>query len=146
LGEALRTVIVDTYALMAKATGEITPKANEHLENVRSGRTKGLIHPIITYEYLLQFYKGRIRIFKTAKESLEFLETYFSTAELSNALSLLAAEVRFKSEALVTGLKRNLFVCDSLTIALAKKTKSPIITGDKDIQTVAEKENVDIIW
>jgi len=57
-----------------------------------------------------------------------------------------AAEIRFKSEALVTRLKRNLSVCDSLTIAIAKKTKTPIMTGDKALQVVAEKENVDIIW
>jgi len=146
LGETLRTVIVDTYALMAKATGEITPKANECLENVRSGKLKGAIHPVITYEFLLQFHRGRIPIFETPEETLGFLETYFSTVELSNSVALTAAEIRFKSDALVTTLKRSLSVCDSLTIAIAKKTKSPIMTGDKNLQVVAEKENVDIIW
>ena len=146
MGEAPKTVIIDTYTLMAKATGEITPKANKHLENVRSGKMKGIIHPIITYEFLLQFYKGRTPIFKTAEESLGFLETYFSTAELSNTMSLLAAEIRFKSDMLVPTIKRSLSVCDSLTIALAKRTKSPIVTGDKDLRAVAEEENVDTIW
>lgn len=140
MGQTLRTVIVETYALMAKATGEITPKANRYVENVRSGKIKGTIHPVITYEFLLQFHKGRIPIFKTPEETLDFLETYFSTAELSNSLALMAAEIRFKSEALLTKLKRSLSVCDSLTIAIAKKTKSPIITGDKDLQAVAEKK------
>lgn len=58
----------------------------------------------------------------------------------------MAAEIRFESDALVTRLKRSLSVCDSLTIAIAKRTKSPIMTGDKDLQVIAEKENVDIIW
>lgn len=146
MGETLRTVIVDTYALMAKATGEITPKANKCLENIRRGKFKGVIHPIIAYEFLLQFYKGRTPIFKTPRETLDFLETYFSTAELSNNVILIAAEIRFKSNALLPKLKRSLSVCDSLTIAIAKKKKFPILTGDKDIQIVAEKENVDIIW
>lgn len=146
MGETLRTVIVDTYALMAKATGEITPKANECLENVRSGKLKGAIHPVITYEFLLQFHRGRIPIFETPEETLGFLETYFSTVELSNSVALTAAEIRFKSDALVTKLKRSLSVCDSLTIAIAKKTKSSIITGDKDLQVIAEKEHVDTIW
>lgn len=146
MGQTLRAVIVDTYALMAKATGEITPKANRYLENVRSGRIKGKIHPVITYEFLLQFYEERIPVFKTPEETLDFLETYFSTAELSNSLALTAAEIRFKSEALLTKLKRSLSVCDSLTIAIAKKTKLPIMTGDKDLQAVAEKEKLDIIW
>jgi len=146
LAKTLRTVIIDTYAIMAKATGEITPKANRHLEDIRSEKLRGVIHPVITYEFLLQFYKGRIPIFKTSEETLDFLETYFSTAELSNSVALMAAEIRFKSDELVTKLKRNLSVCDSLTIAIAKETKSPIITGDKDLQAVAEKENVDMIW
>lgn len=51
----------------------------------------------------------------------------------------------FKSDDLLTKLKRSLSVCDSLTIAIAKRAKSPII-GDKDLRAVAEKENVDIIW
>jgi len=146
LAKTPRTVIIDTYALMAKATGEITPKANRCLEDIRNEKLRGIIHPIITYEFLLQFYKGRIPIFKTSEETLDFLETYFSTAELSNSVALLAAEIRFKSDELVTKLKRTLSVCDSLTIAIAKKTKSPTITGDKDLQAAAEKENVDTIW
>ena len=146
MAKTLRTIIVDTYALMAKATGEITPTANKYLENVRSGKVKGVIHPLITYEFILQFYRGRIPIFKTPEETLDFLETYFSTAELSNSVALMAAEIRFESDALVTRLKRSLSVCDSLTIAIAKRTKSPIMTGDKDLQAIAEKENVDIIW
>ena len=146
MAKTLRTVIIDTYALMAKATGEITPQANKHLEDVRNGKLKGVIHPLITYEFILQFHKGRIPIFDTAQETLDFLETYFATAELSNNIALTAAEIRFKSEALLTKLHRKLSICDSLTIALAKKTKTPIITGDKDLQTVAEKENVETIW
>jgi predicted nucleic acid-binding protein len=146
LAETFRTVIIDTYALMAKATGEITPEANKCLEDVRSGKLKGVIHPVITYEFLLQCYRRRIPIFNAPKEALDFLETYFSTVNLSNNVALTAAEIRFKSDALLAKLKRKLSVCDSLTIAIAKKTKSPVITGDKDLQVVAEKENVDTIW
>lgn len=146
MAKTLRTLIIDTYALMAKATGEITPKANKCLEEIRSEKLRGVIHPVITYEFLLQFYKGRIPIFNTSGETLDFLETYFSTAELSNSVALMAAEIRFKSDELVTKLKRTLSVCDSLTIAIAKEIKSPIITGDEGLQAVAEKENVDIIW
>jgi len=131
---------------MAKATGEITPKANKCLENIRRGNFKGVIHPIIAYEFLLQFYKGRIPVFKTPGETWDFLETYFSMTELSNNVVLMAAEIRFKSDALLTKLKRSLSVCDSLTIAIAKRRKSPILTGDKDLQAVAKKENVAIIW
>lgn len=146
MGEALRAVAVDTYALMAKATSEITPKADACLENVKRGRVKGIIHPLITYEFLLQFYKGRMPIFTTSSEALEFLEGHFSTVEISNRVALEAAEVKFKSVELIAKLKRHLSVCDSVTIAIAKDWKSPIVSGDKDLQTVAKKERVEIIW
>ena len=146
MAKTLRTAIIDTYALMAKATGEITSQANKHLEDVRKGKLKGVIHPLITYEFVLQFHKGRIPIFDTAQETLEFLETYFSTAELSNNIALTAAEIKFRSDTLLTTLKRKLSICDSLTIALAKKAEAPIITGDQDLRAVAEKENVETIW
>ncbi len=137
---------MDTYALIAKATSEITPKANVCLENVKRGKVKGIIHPLITYEFLLQFYKGRMPIFTTSSEALEFLEGHFSTVDISNRVALEAAQVKFKSEELIAKLKRRLSVCDSVTIAIAKEWKSPIVSGDKDLQAVAEKERVEIIW
>ncbi|MFQ5710265.1 MAG: PIN domain-containing protein [Candidatus Geothermarchaeales archaeon] len=146
MGKAPRAIVVDTYALMARATGEITPRGNECLEDIRRGKFRGIIHPIITYEFLLQFYKGRMPIFKAAGEALDFLETHFSTLGLTNPIALIAAEIRFKSQDLTDKIKRHLSVCDSITIAIAKKMKSPIVSGDQDLQTVANKENIDIIW
>lgn len=146
MGKALRRVIIDTYALIAKATGEITQKADKCLEDVRTGKLIGVTHPIITYEFLLQVHKGRIPIFKTAKEALDFLETYFSTIKLQNPIASTAAEIRFKSESLLVELKRHLSVCDSVTIAVAKGMKSSIISGDHDLQIVAKEEGVDVIW
>jgi len=146
LGEALRAVVVDTYALMSKATSEITPKADACLDHVKRGKIKGIIHPLITYEFLLQVYKGRMPIFTASNEALDFLEGHFSTVEISNRAALIAAEVKSKSESLILKLKRHLSVCDAVTIAIAKEWKSPIISGDKDLQAVAEKEHVEIIW
>lgn len=116
------------------------------MENVRRGKLKGTIHPIITYEFLLQFHKGRIPIFKTSKEALDFLETYFSTAELTNNVASTAAEILFKSDELLAKLKIKLSVYDSLTMVIAKGTKSPIVTEDKNLRVVAERENVNVIW
>ena len=146
MGEALKAVVVDTYALMARATSEITPRAEACLESVRRGKVKGIIHPLITYEFLLQFHRGRMPIFTTTSEALGFLEEHFSTIEISNQVALMAAEVRFRSDELTVKLKRRLSVCDSVTIAIAKEWKSPIVSGDIDLQTVAEKEHVEIIW
>jgi len=53
LGRTLRKVVVDTYALIAKATGEITERADRCLKDIREGRILGVIHPLIIYEILL---------------------------------------------------------------------------------------------
>ena len=146
MGKARRKVIVDTYALMAKATEEITPKANRCLEDIRTGKIVGVIHPLITYEFLLQVHRQRIPIFKTANEALDFLETYFSTIELRNPIASIAAEIRFRSKRLLTKLKRHLSVCDAMTIAVAKRVGSPIVSGDLDLTSVARQEGVNVIW
>ncbi|WP_052833624.1 PIN domain-containing protein [Staphylothermus hellenicus] len=41
---------------------------------------------------------------------------------------------------------RRLSIVDSTLIVLAKRKNAPIITGDKDLRYVAEKENVNVIW
>lgn len=146
MGEPPRAVVVDTYALMAKASGEINPEADAYLESVRVGRMRGIIHPLITYEFLLQFYKGRIPIFKTSSEALEFLEGYFYTVEISNRIAMMASEIRFKSEKLVAELGRRLSTCDAITIAIAKEWQSPILSGDKDLQIMAREEHIRTIW
>jgi len=144
MGEKVRKVIVDTYALMSKASGEITAKANEYLNNVRIGKVKGLIHPIIVYEFLLQVVRRRIPIFTSAEEALDFLESYFSTVKVENRLAMEAAKVRVKSEKQLK--QRRLSICDAFTIALAKSIKASIITGDKDLQAIAEQEGIKVIW
>lgn len=146
MGGPSRAVVVDTYALMAKVTGEINPEADAHLEDVRVGRVRGIIHPLITYEFLLQFYKGRIPIFKTSSEALEFLERYFYTVEISNWIAMMASEIRFKSEKLASKLGRHLSTCDAITIAIAREWQSPILSGDKDLQIMAKEEHIRTIW
>ena len=144
MGEKVRKVIVDTYALMSKASGEITAKANEYLNNVRIGKVKGLIHPIIVYEFLLQVVRRRIPIFTSAEEALDFLESYFLTVKVENRLAMETAKMRVKSEKQLK--QRRLSICDAFTIALAKSIKASIITGDKDLQAIAEQEGIKVIW
>lgn len=139
-------MIVDTYALMAKATGEISNEADKWLEEIRRGRSKGMIHPMITYEFLLQFHRKRIPVFRDVDEALTFLETYFDVMKLDNQVVSVAAEIKSKSRDLVTRLRRHLSICDSVTIAIAREEGYPILTGDEDLQAIAIRENVKVIW
>mgnify|MGYP000371380604 CR=1 FL=1 len=140
MGEKVRKVIVDTYALMSKASGEITAKANEYLNNVRIGKVEGLIHPIIVYEFLLQVVRRRIPIFTSAEEALDFLESYFSTIKVENRLAMEAAKVRVKSEKQLK--QRRLSICDAFTIALAKifRCKALFVKPEKELEKEIKKK------
>ncbi|MEM2964599.1 MAG: hypothetical protein QXF21_03835 [Thermoproteota archaeon] len=78
MGKTPRTVIIDICALTAKATGEITHRANECLEG-EGGELRVATHPIITYEFMLQFHRGRIPIFETPEEALRVPRDVFYT-------------------------------------------------------------------
>lgn len=67
------------YALMAEATGEITRNARKVLDGVRRKKISGVIHPLITYEFLIRYHRKRLPAFVSSKEAFEFLNTYFRT-------------------------------------------------------------------
>ncbi len=145
MGEEAAAVI-DTYALMAEATDEVTEKAEKYLQAVRRGEIKGIIHPLIAYEFLLQYYRGRLPAFKSLDEPIDFLKTYFVTKPISDGLSDQAASIKNRGRRIEQRLKRILSACDALTIALAKQLGSPIVTGDEDLRSVAENEKVNVVW
>jgi len=145
MGETIAT-IVDTYALMAEATGEITEEARGVLDDVRRKRVLGVIHPLITYEFLTQYYRNRLPAFDSPREALEFLNTYFRTENLTNDIATVAADIKVKGLTLVSKMSRHLSSCDALTIALAKTGGYRILSGDQDLRIIAGKEGVVVIW
>jgi len=140
-------VIVDTYAIIAYFTGEISNEAKTVLDNVRFGKAKGVIHYLLIYELAYHWRNGKIP-FSSEKEFLEFVDYYFEVAELTPNLALKATLVKVKGDELLkkSELKRKLSIADSTTIALALEKSLPIVTGDKDLSTVAKNLGVRIIW
>ncbi len=140
------SAITDTYALIAQAAGEISKTAEKYLESLRRGEIEGIIHPLIVYEFLLQYYRGRLPAFKSVDETAEFLKMYFTSKPISNELSEQAVAIKRRARRIEQKLKRTLSVCDAVTIALAKQLGSPIVTGDEDLSSVAENEKVRVVW
>jgi len=56
------TVVIDTYALLAMAYGELSNTAREVLLSVRKRRVKGLVPVTVAYEYLVHWHRGRIPV------------------------------------------------------------------------------------
>jgi predicted nucleic acid-binding protein len=131
---------------MAEATGEITEEARKALDDVRRKKVHGVIHPLIAYEFLVQYHRKRLPAFDSAREALEFLNTYFGTESLTNDTASAASEIKVKSLTIVERMKRHLSSCDALTIALAKMKGYRILSGDQDLTLVAQKEEVAVTW
>ncbi len=146
-----RTVVIDTYALIADLTGQAPPTATRVLDSVRLGETRGVIHYLIVYELAYHWRRKRLP-FRNEGELREFIETYFYVASLDPVIALEAAEIKVLGdkllrEAVEYGVRgRKLSTADTTTIALARRLNAPIVTGDRDLAYVAEKIGVKIIW
>ncbi len=150
--EKTREVVIDTYALLAIVYDEVGEKAKKVLEDIRSGRTKGLIPVSVAYEYTIHWLKGRIPGLKNIDEVVTYLKTYFKIVNLSFEDYIEAAKIKIKGDELLKNAKdpslrnRRLSIVDSTVITLAQKKRLPIVSGDKDLIYVARKENIETIW
>lgn len=150
--EAPGAVIVDTYALLAMAYGELSTTAARILRGIRQGRVRGIIPVTVVYEYLVHWHRGRIPALKTTEEVLTFLTTYFKVENLDLQDFTKAAEIKYKGDDMLrnaedTALRgRRLSIVDSTIIACALRLRSPILTGDKDLAYVAGRLGVGILW
>ncbi len=150
--EKIREVVIDTYALLAIVYDEVAEKAKKVLEDIHSGRIKGLVPVTVAYEYIIHWLKGRIPGLKDIDEVVTYLKTYFKIVNLSFEDYVEAAKIKTRGDALLRKAEdpdlrnRRLSIVDSTVIALARKKKLPIVSGDKDLIYVARKENIKTIW
>ena len=150
--EITRTVIIDTYALLAMAYGELSRTASEILQGVRQGSVRGIVPITVVYEYLVHWYRGRIPALRTIEEALSFLTTYFKIESLTLHDYVKAAEIKHKGDEMLRNASepalraRRLSIVDSTVIACALRLKAPILTGDGDLAYVASGLGVKVLW
>jgi predicted nucleic acid-binding protein len=146
----LRAVIVDTYAILAMAYGELGKEAEKVLLGIRRGDVVGYLPVTVVYELCIHMLRGRIPVFKSIEEFKTFITKYFKIAELRLEDYIEAARIKVEGDAMLkesTELRnRSLSLIDSTIIWLAIKMKMPIITGDKDLAYVAKRKNVEVVW
>ncbi|HDD63861.1 MAG TPA: type II toxin-antitoxin system VapC family toxin [Thermoprotei archaeon] len=150
--EAAGKVVVDTYAIMAMVFDELTPIAKKIMLSIYEGRIFGVIPETVAYEFILQWYKGRIPSLKSIDEAKAFLKAYFTLRKLDFEDYVKAAEIKVKGDMFLSQSEdedlryRRLSLVDATIITTALKEKTPILTGDKDIFYVASKLGINIIW
>lgn len=151
MGEETRRVLVDTYAIIADLTGQVTPKARRLLEKIRLGVAEGVLHYLIIYELFYHWRRGRLP-FRDEEELLDFVNSYFIVKALDTTIATKASEVKLLGDRLLAAAsnprlrRRRLSVADATTIAIAKVENIPIVTGDIDLSYVAKNLGVSIIW
>ena len=147
-----RLIVVDTYALLAMAFGELSEVAAQTLKSIRSRRVVGVVPITVAYEYLVHWHRGRIPALRTLEEALTFLTTYFRVENLSLADWVKAAEVKHLGDNMLreaqdsTLRARRLSIVDSTVIACALRLKAPILTGDRDLMYVASGLGIETLW
>jgi predicted nucleic acid-binding protein len=148
----LKDVLVDTYALLAAATGGLTPAARSVFSEIRKGREKGLIHALIVYETLYHWRRGRLPLFENEDELFKYLTSVFGVVKFSEGTARKAAEVKAAGDEMLKRAPdpslraRRLSACDAFTIAVALDRALPVLSGDKDLVYVASGLGVRVVW
>jgi predicted nucleic acid-binding protein len=148
--ERIKTVIVDTYAILAMAYGELGVNAEKVLLQIRRGEVIGYIPATVAYELSVHWLRGRIPSLKSLEELKTFVTRYFKTVEPTLDDYIESAKIKIEGDKILREsleLKnRSLSIVDSTIIRLALELGAPIVTGDKDLSHVANKKGIKIIW
>lgn len=148
----MKNVLVDTYALLAAATGDLTQAAREVFLSLRRGRVRGVVHALIVFEVLYQWRRGRLPGFRDEDELYSYLSRVFDTARITERVVRKAAEVKAVGDDLLRRAPdpslraRRLSTCDAFTLAVALDRALPVLSRDRDLAYVAEKLGVEVLW
>jgi len=148
--ERVKAVVVDTYAILAMAYGELGRNAEEVLLRIRRGEAVGYLLATVAYELSVHWLRGKIPALKSVEELKTFITKYFRVVELKLDDYIESAKIKVEGDEVLRGSPelegRSLSIVDSTIIRLALKLNAPIVTGDKDLSYVAERKGVKIIW
>jgi len=143
-------VVVDTYAILAMAYGELEEGAERVMTQVRRGEVAGYLPVTAAYELHVHWLRGRIPALRSVEELKTFTTRYFRVVELKLDDYLESARVKVEGdEALKESSElrgRALSIVDSAIIWLALRLGAPIVTGDEDLSYVARRKGVAVIW
>jgi len=139
-------IIIDTYALLAMAFGELTERGKEIMLRIKDRKIEGIITSTVAYEFTVHWFRGRIPALKSLDEVKSFLNSYFKIVELSVDDFLESARIKSEGDKIVSLKGRKLSIVDSTLIQTAKKLGLKILSGDKDLTLVATKMGIEVIW
>ncbi|MCR6691938.1 MAG: PIN domain-containing protein [archaeon YNP-LCB-003-016] len=148
--ERVKAAVVDTYAILAMAYGELGGNAEKVLLQIRRGEVVGYLPATVAYELSIHWLRGKIPTLKSLEELKTFITRYFRIVELKLNDYIESAKIKVEGDEMLRGSPelegRSLSIVDSTIIWLALELNAPIVTGDKDLSHVARRKGVEIIW
>ncbi len=72
MGECRGEVVVDTYAILAMAYGELGVNAERAMLRVKRGEISGIIPVTVVYELVLHWLRNKLPAFKNIEEIKTF--------------------------------------------------------------------------
>jgi len=146
----VKAAVVDTYAILAMAYGELGGNAEKILLQIRRGEVVGYLPATVAYELSIHWLRGKIPTLKSLEELKTFITRYFRIVELKLNDYIESAKIKVEGDEMLRGSPelegRSLSIVDSTIIWLALELNAPIVTGDKDLSHVARRKGVEIIW
>jgi len=146
----VKAAVVDTYAILAMAYGELGGNAEKVLLQIRRGEVVGYLPATVAYELSIHWLRGKIPTLKSLEELKTFITRYFRIVELKLNDYIESAKIKVEGDEMLRGSPelegRSLSIVDSTIIWLALELNAPIVTGDKDLSHVARRKGVEIIW
>jgi predicted nucleic acid-binding protein len=148
--ERVKAAVVDTYAILAMAYGELGGNAEKILLQIRRGEVVGYLPATVAYELSIHWLRGKIPTLKSIEELKTFITRYFRIVELKLNDYIESAKIKVEGDEMLRGNPelegRSLSIVDSTIIWLALELNAPIVTGDKDLSHIARRKGVEVIW
>lgn len=148
----MEKVVVDTYALLAMAFGELPTRAERAMVAIRRREVEGIVPTTVPYEFAVHWSRGRLPGLKSHNEIVAFFSAFFTVVDLSLRDYVEVAMVKAKGDEILASSgdprlsSRRLSLVDASVIYTAKKVDAPVITGDLDLSYVARALGVEVTW
>ncbi|MCD6244475.1 MAG: PIN domain-containing protein [Candidatus Korarchaeota archaeon] len=148
----MEKVVVDTYALLAMAFGELPRRAERAMMAIRRREVEGVVPPTVPYEFAVHWSRGRLPGLKSSDEIVAFFSAFFTVVDLSLRDYVGVAMVKDEGDGILSSSgdpklsSRRLSLVDASVIYTARKVGAPIITGDMDLSHVASSMGLEVIW
>ena len=91
-------VVVDTYAILAMAYGELGVNAERAMLGIKRGEITGIIPVTVVYELVLHWLRSKLPAFRYIEEIKTFTSMFFKFADLKLSDYVESAKIKVEED------------------------------------------------